>query len=143
MKNLSEMNTSVDVFLGGTCNNSTWRNELIPLLKNKGITYFNPVVDDWTPECQKIENWHKANDKYSLFVITKEMTGVFSIAELIDLSNKQPTRTIIMFMYDGFDKGQAKSLKATEDLAKSNGAFVCHSYDDIIEVLQTGTLSKQ
>lgn len=143
MKNLSEMNTSVDVFLGGTCNNSTWRNELIPLLKNKGITYFNPVVDDWTPECQKIENWHKANDNYSLFVITKEMTGVFSIAELIDLSNKQPTRTIIMFMYDGFDKGQAKSLKATEDLAKSNGAFVCQSYDDIIEVLQTGTLSKQ
>lgn len=29
------------VFLGGTCNNSTWREELKPLLK---IDYFDPVV---------------------------------------------------------------------------------------------------
>ena len=42
----------VKVFLGGTCNNSTWRDTLIPLLK---IDYFNPVVDDWTPECQEQE----------------------------------------------------------------------------------------
>ena len=40
------------VFLGGTCNESTWRVELIPLLK---IDYFNPVVEDWTPECQAEE----------------------------------------------------------------------------------------
>jgi len=32
------------VFLGGTCNNSKWRDVLIPRLK---IDYFNPVVDDW------------------------------------------------------------------------------------------------
>lgn len=33
------------VFLGGTCNDTTWRDELIKKLK---INYFNPVVDDWT-----------------------------------------------------------------------------------------------
>ena len=43
------------VFLGGTCNESTWRNELIPLLENAGVEYFNPVVDNWTPECQEEE----------------------------------------------------------------------------------------
>ena len=31
------------VFLGGTCNNSNWRNILIQDLK---IEYFDPVVDD-------------------------------------------------------------------------------------------------
>jgi len=31
------------VFLGGTCNESTWRDELIPMLE---IDYFNPVVDE-------------------------------------------------------------------------------------------------
>lgn len=31
------------IFLGGTCNNSTWRDELIPKLTNK---YYNPVVED-------------------------------------------------------------------------------------------------
>ncbi len=35
------------VFLGGTCNESTWRDRLIKLLK---INYFNPVVKDWTPK---------------------------------------------------------------------------------------------
>ena len=38
------------VFLGGTCNGSTWREELIPILE---INYFNPVVSDWTPEVNK------------------------------------------------------------------------------------------
>lgn len=33
------------VFLGGTCNGSKWREELIPLLQ---VGYFNPVVDEWT-----------------------------------------------------------------------------------------------
>ena len=40
------------VFLGGTCAESKWRQKLIPKLK---IDYFNPVVDDWTEECQKEE----------------------------------------------------------------------------------------
>ncbi len=44
------------VFLGGTCNKTTWREELIPLLT---IDYFNPVVKDWTPECQEIEKQQK------------------------------------------------------------------------------------
>jgi hypothetical protein len=38
------------VFLGGTCNNSKWRDILIPKLK---VSYFNPVVENWTPECQE------------------------------------------------------------------------------------------
>ena len=40
------------VFLGGTCNESTWRNRFILMLD---IEYFNPVVEDWTPECQANE----------------------------------------------------------------------------------------
>ena len=66
-----------NVFLGGTCAESTWREQLMPMLDKFNITYFNPVVDDWTEECQVIENWHKENDDYNLFVITKEMQGCF------------------------------------------------------------------
>lgn len=39
------------VFLGGTCNESTWREKLIPMLK---IDYFNPVVKDWKSENMNI-----------------------------------------------------------------------------------------
>ena len=72
------------VFLGGTCAETTWRNELMPLLKEKNIDYFNPVVEDWTPECQQIEEDEK-NKKCNihLYVITKEMIGTYSIAEII------------------------------------------------------------
>ena len=112
------------VFLGGTCNESEWREKLIPLLK---INYFNPVVDDWTSECQEEEYRQKEICDIHLYVITPKMTGVFSIAELIDSSNKNPKGTVFMILSkDGdkeFDKGQLKSLNAVGNLAGNiNGA---------------------
>ena len=66
------------VFLGGTCAESKWRDNIIPQLK---CEYFNPVVDDWNPECQKIEEREKRICEYHLYVITPKMKVVFSIAE--------------------------------------------------------------
>lgn len=106
------------VFLGGTCNNSSWRNQLTPLL---GIDYFNPVVDDWTPECQMEEYRQKEEEcNIHLYIITKEMIGVFSIAEIIDSvhSNKE---TIFVINPDGFDDKQLKSLKAVLDMVLKHG----------------------
>jgi len=73
------------IFLGGTCAETTWRDELMPLLNDAGIEYFNPVVEDWTPECQAIEEDEKNNKcNVHLYVITKEMMGTYSIAEIIN-----------------------------------------------------------
>ena len=70
------------IFLGGTCNNSTWRERIEKLVQ---VEMFNPVVEDWTEECQAIEMDEKENKcDVHLYVITSEMTGVFSIAEVID-----------------------------------------------------------
>ena len=41
------------IFLGGTCSNSTWRKDLIPLLKENNIDYFNPMKENWTEEMAK------------------------------------------------------------------------------------------
>ena len=45
------------VFHGGTCNGSSWRNELLKDLK---INYFQPQSDDWTPETmeEEIRIWY-------------------------------------------------------------------------------------
>lgn len=111
------------VFLGGTCNESTWREKLISLLK---IDYFNPVVDDWAPDCQAEECRQKEICDLQLYVITPKMTGVFSVAELIDSSNKNPAGTVFMILPedDGmtFDEGQHRSLKAVSNMARANGA---------------------
>lgn len=116
------------VFLGGTCNNSKWRNLLIPMLE---IDYFNPVVDDWTPECQEREVEEREKADFVLYTITKEMTGVYAIAESIDDSNKRPEKTIFCVLKDGFDDGQLKSLKAVAHMVQRNGG---KHFDNLKEV---------
>lgn len=124
------------VFLGGTCNNSTWRDKLIPLLK---IDYFNPVVDDWTPECQDEEIRQRESCDYCLYTITPKMTGVYSIAEVVDDSNKRPEKTILCVLDEdnesSFSETQIKSLKQVKEMVKNNGANVFNSLEDIASFL--------
>ena len=109
------------IFLGGTCNESTWRDELIKLLK---VDYFNPVVDDWTPEDQEIEMDEKENKcNIHLYVITKEMKGVFSIAEAVDSVHNDNVRTIFQVIPDDFEEFQLKSLNAVVDLINLRGGI--------------------
>ena len=113
------------VFLGGTCNNSTWREDLMPLLD---IDFFNPAVPDWTEACYQEELTQRANCDFVLYCITPRMTGAYSIAEVVDDSNKRPEKTVFAFTSsDGelvFDKGQIKSLGKVAEMVKSNGGTV-------------------
>ena len=124
------------VFLGGTCNESKWREELIKMLK---IDYFNPVVDDWTEECMKEEIRQREVCDYCLYVITPLMTGVYSIAEVIDDSNKRPNKTIFCFLNkDGdknFTKGQIKSLKQVGRMVEDNAAIWLKDLEEIAAYL--------
>ena len=110
------------IFLGGTCGNSNWRNTLIAVFNQ--IDYFNPVVDDWTSECKAIEIDEKENKcNIHLYVITNEMKGVFSIAEVIDSVHNKSKRTILHVIPTGFDDVQLRSLKAVVDLVNSRGGI--------------------
>ena len=123
-------------FLGGTCANSTWREELLQMLKPAAKeNTFNPVVPDWTPECQAIEDQARAEARFVLFVLTKEMTGVFSVAEVVDCSNKAPERTIFCYLAEDFDGHMAKSLKATAKMVAGNGATVLGSLQEVADFL--------
>lgn len=119
-------------FLGGTCGESIWREELIPLLK---IDYFDPVVEDWTPECQKEEIKQRQICDYVLYVITSQMQGVYSIAEVVDDSNKRPEKTVFCVLEDGFDKKQIKSLKQVAKMVEENGATVCNNLNEVADYL--------
>ena len=124
------------VFLGGTCNESTWRNELIPLLEEKGIEYYNPVVEDWTPECQQEEYRQKEICDVHLYLITKKMKGVFSIAEAVASCQDAGKLTLFVFVnFDGeFDESERKSLDAVGNLiVKLGGAY--HTGINTIEEL--------
>jgi hypothetical protein len=110
------------VFLGGTCNGSLWRNAIIPYLN---IDFFNPVVEDWTPECQEREIEERENCDICLYLITPMIAGVYSIAEVVDDSNKRPGKTVFAFIpIDGdkqFTECQIKSLKMVGRMVTENG----------------------
>lgn len=120
------------VFLGGTCAKSTWRDELIPMLD---VDYFNPVVEDWNEEAQQEEVKQRKDCNYCLYVITKEMEGVYSIAEVVDDSNKQPDKTIFCYLEDGFSKGQKKSLDQVGSMVEENGGKCFTSLKEIADYL--------
>ena len=116
------MSNKNKIFLGGTCAETTWREELISKLNS--IPYFNPVVEDWTPDCQAVEIQEKEFEcNIHFYCITKEMQGVFSIAEVVDSVHNKFKRTILHIIPDGFEKGQLKSLQAVVDLVNSRGGI--------------------
>lgn len=125
------------IFLGGTCNDSTWREILIPMLN--GYDYFNPVVDDWTKEDYQNELKERENCDICLYTITPYMTGVYSIAEIIDDSNKRPSKTsLIILSSDGtkeFDTTQLKSLMTVKEMAEINGAKTFLSLESFVKDL--------
>lgn len=107
------------VFLGGTCNETTWRNELSSILQ---VEFFNPVVEDWTPECQAIEEVEKAVAcNVHLYVITSAMMGTFSIAEAVESAMTPGKHTILHIIPDGFGKAQLKSLEAVVGMVRKHG----------------------
>jgi hypothetical protein len=117
------------VFLGGTCNGSGWRQQLIPLLT---CDYFDPVVDDWTAEAAQEELFQRHDSDIILYVITPKMKGVYSIAEAVDDSHRRLHRVVFCVLDDDqgikWDKPQRKSMDAVVAMMKRNGVA---TYNDL------------
>lgn len=124
------------VFLGGTCNESKWRESLIRFLT---IDYFNPVVEDWTEECQEEELRQRESCDFCLYILTPKMTGAYAIAEVVDDSNKRPEKTVFCFLVsDGEDKftvGQVKSLRMVSKMVEGNRATVFNDLASVVTFL--------
>ena len=72
----------VQVFLGGSCNPTTWRkHEAIPFLIERKITFYNPQVDDWSDDLIQKEEYAKENSKVLLFIIDNATRAIASMNE--------------------------------------------------------------
>jgi hypothetical protein len=74
---------SVDVFLGGACGTTTWRQNVIPILYAANKTFYNPQVpaNEWHKGLMAEELFHKESSEICLFVIGRETRAVASMAE--------------------------------------------------------------
>ena len=61
------------VFLGGSCNPTTWRTDIaIPLLESSSVSFYNPQVADWKPELMALEATAKEEMEHLLFVLDNQ-----------------------------------------------------------------------
>ena len=129
----------VKVFLGGTCASSTWREELQSKLNEERIETFNPVVPNWTPECQAEEDFHRETDDICLYVITPEGEGFYSFVEVTDDSNKRPESTVLCILTEAngkkFEGHMLKCALKTAKLIAKNGVFVTDNLDQLAAYL--------
>jgi len=126
------------VFLGGTVNNSKWRDYVISKLS---VDYFNPVVDEWTTEAQEQEIFEREHCDYCLYVITPRMTGYYAIAEIIDDSFKRPDRTIFCYLKVDdeykFNEQQIKELEDIRKIVEKNGGLYINNIDEVVRFLNS------
>ncbi|XP_033609101.1 uncharacterized protein LOC111868871 isoform X4 [Cryptotermes secundus] len=91
-----------EVFLGGSCNPTTWRQDVaIPMLKNLGITYYNPQVSHWGPELIELEFQAKQNAAILFFVIDNQTRSVASMIEAAYLSARRRKLILVIHAYQG------------------------------------------
>lgn len=77
------------IFLGGTTANNHWREELIADFVRLGFpaeTFFNPIVEHWTPEARKSERRAKKEANILFIYIgdpqdEKQLLSPFSLVE--------------------------------------------------------------
>ncbi len=116
------------VFLGGTCNESTWRNKFVSYIDENIFSWFDPVVDDWNNTAQSNELRERKTCDFCLYTITPKMTGSYAIAEVIDDSNKRPKKTVFVLLRDDdnlrFTESQWKSLVSVASMVARNGGQV-------------------
>ncbi|CAD6997805.1 unnamed protein product [Ceratitis capitata] len=94
-RKLSKGDTSapVEVFLGGSCNPTTWRADVaIPALNELGISFYNPQVSDWTPDLIELEHRAKEKARVLFFVMdseTRASAGAIEAAHIAGQNCKQ------------------------------------------------------
>lgn len=121
------------VFLGGTCADSTWRAELISMLKDS-VPYFDPQVPDWTPEDAEREDACKPVAGINVFVITGDALGTYSGFEICEEAHRAPEKLVFATVGD-LPENQVKGIAKIKKALVAKGCRVCENLEEIAEIL--------
>lgn len=110
------------VFLGGSCNPTTWRRDVtIPALNQAQVEYYNPQVDFWSEELVQVEAEKKKAASVLLFVIDSQTRAIGSMVEIAE--HISAGRRVVLVVNDvtvGTIIGDAKvSVEEAKDLNRA------------------------
>lgn len=122
-----------------------WREYTVqPVLEELNVTYFNPVVSNWTEENAEIEARAIANAETIVLVITDNHPSIGSLAESgwAVLSSIERHQTIIIFIADKSDDDDSQRarhivLSQARTLADElDNVFLAESLDAVNAVIR-------
>merc|ERR1719515_690310 len=94
--------SAYDVFLGGSCNPTTWRQDVaIPHFKSQGITFYNPQPANWVPEMIELEYQAKVTSQILFFVINEQTRNVASMIEVSQYAGNNRRLIVVLNPYPG------------------------------------------
>ncbi|CAI5722074.1 hypothetical protein KXD40_004546 [Peronospora effusa] len=121
----SECLMDIAIFLGGSCNPTTWREDIaMPMLDAAHVRYFNPQVDEWFEELIEIETKAKETAQIMLVVVDKLTRCLVSINEAVEFICRGRKVMLVVEDIGEGDKIAGKLLSKME-LADLNGARQC------------------
>ena len=139
-----------NVFLGGSCNPTTWRKDVaMPALDAAGVPYFNPQVADWNPKLVEIEACAKEEADILLFVIDGQTRAIASMLEAVEyIGDGRDVILVINDISDGTeivgqtvtgrelgDLNRARAYLA--DIAERHAVSVFSTVQDAVEEIIT------
>lgn len=88
-----------DIFLGGSCGNTVWRREIvIPYLKKRAITYFDPQRPVWNENMIQEEQFAKENSRLFLFVLDPGTINATSFIEIAYFAARKAPKLVVVFL---------------------------------------------
>lgn len=120
MNSSNKSSPKYEVFLGGSCNPTTWRRDkAIPFFKSKSISSYNPQVAQWGPELIELENQAKQNADVMFFVIDNQTRSVASMIEAAHIAGTRRKLILVVHSFENTDAiifGEAITEKELKDL---------------------------
>ncbi|ESN92803.1 hypothetical protein HELRODRAFT_185164 [Helobdella robusta] len=115
------------VFLGGSCNPTTWRTDIaIPFLKKHGITYYNPQVCNWKPNLMELEDQAKQTAQLLFFVIDNKTRSSASMVEVAYIAgcDRQLILVVKKFQPPVYIYGELLRQSELDDLERSHAYLI-------------------
>ncbi|XP_035705943.1 uncharacterized protein LOC110845987 isoform X2 [Folsomia candida] len=121
------------VFLGGACNPTTWRQDIaLPMLKDMDITFFNPQVTNWEPRLIELEHHAKENADVLFYVIDNQTRGIVVMIEVAYLVAKQ--RNVVLVINGFKEPGQRICNEPLSKIEYEDLTFSQMVLQDLIDI---------